>query len=463
MKTKDIFNRMGKFLMKHIVYVSIILVCLVIFLTDNEVKFWKVPGRVIAHDVKSYYAYLPAVFIHRDISLDTLNENFALNNNLQSIKHNNGKFFLRYTMGNAIMYLPFFIVAHVTSPLLGYEQNGYTSPYKIALLISSAFFLIIGLLFLRKYLLNYYSPISVAIALFAVVVGTNLLFYSTFEAPMPHVYGFSLIAAFLYMTTLWYKKPNAGNSITLGIIFGLISLIRPSNIIVGLFFVLYNIRGIYDLKDRARFLLINYRKLLFIIVFIFLVWIPQLLYWKYITGQFLFYSYEDQGFNLINPQIINSLFSYKKGWFIYTPIMLFAVIGLFFLRKYQPGILIPLILFLILNIYILSSWFQWYFGGSFGLRAYIDSYGILIIPLAALIQFFIQLKNRYLIPFLIVFALIVAFNVFQTWQYYYGSIHWVNMNKESYWESFGKLKPTERFYQLIQEEEMKDNECRNQQ
>ena len=86
-------------------------------------------------------------------------------------------------------------------------------------------------------------------------------------------------------------------------------------------------------------------QLFIIIFFAFLVWIPQLLYWKTVTGNYLFYSYADEGFFFLNPQILKGLFSYRNGWLIYSPVMFFALLGIPFLYRYAKDFFLPVMLF----------------------------------------------------------------------------------------------------------------------
>jgi len=50
----------------------------------------------------------------------------------------------------------------------------------------------------------------------------------------------------------------------------------------------------------------------------------------------------------------------------------------------------------------------------------------------------------------LILALFVYHNMFQTFQYYYGAIHWDAMSKKAYWSSFGHLKPQTDFYNLLE-------------
>ncbi len=164
-----------------------------------------------------------------------------------------------------------------------------------------------------------------------------------------------------------------------------------------------------------------------------------MLYWKHVAGIYFYNGYGDeQGFFFFhNPQLLNNLFSYRKGWLVYTPIILLAFIGFGLLWRRKRGIVLTILVFSLINIYIISSWWSWWYGGGFGLRAYIESYTLYALGFGAFAQWLFSKRFLLLkIPtFMIVLALI-AFSYFQTRQYYYGSIHYVGMNKEAYCISF---------------------------
>ena len=97
---------------------------------------------------------------------------------------------------------------------------------------------------------------------------------------------------------------------------------------------------------------------------------------------------------------------------------------------------------------MILSWWSWWYGGSYGLRAFIDSYALLIIPLAAFIDYFYAVMKKRAVV-LIIASLFIFHGVFQTFQYYYGAIHWDSMTKEAYWDSFGHLHPSAKFQSLL--------------
>ncbi|HIE15467.1 MAG TPA: hypothetical protein EYP69_00935 [Bacteroidales bacterium] len=173
--------------------------------------------------------------------------------------------------------------------------------------------------------------------------------------------------------------------------------------------------------------------------FAFLIFIPQFLYWKLITGHYIYYSYGDEHFFWTNPHIIDGLFSYRKGWLIYTPMMSFALVGIFFLKKALKKFFIPLLIFVPLNIYIIFSWWCWWYGGSFGQRAFIESYAIMSIPLAMVIYRVYRTKIFVIKSiFTVLLLFFIYLNMFNSYQYIHEVIHYDGTTKELYWKYFGR-------------------------
>jgi len=430
---------------------SIILIGLAIVFSMLSKKHWNSEKRIIAWDVITYYAYLPATFIYHDISLEFI-DNYKGEHHfiIWAETTPNGKKVLKMTMGLSLLYLPFFLLSHVFALITDFDAGGYSAPYKFALQLSSLFYLIIGLVFLRKTLLRYFSDKVSSLSILLIFFATNLQYYSTHEATMSHAYNFSLFAIFIWLTIRWYEKLSIKNTILLGLLSGMIILVRPTNILVLLFFVFWDVKSITDFKNRLRLFYKEIGKFLLMVLFAFLIWLPQFLYWKMQTSSFLYFSYGDEGFFFDSPQIINGLFSYRKGWLIYSPIMIFAIIGIFFLKEKLKAFFLPVLIFIVLNIYVVLSWWAWWYGGSFGLRAFIDSYALLIFPLAALLSYFYEGKKKISQLIVLVLSIVfIAHGIFQTQQYYHGSIHWDSMSKAAYWNSFGRLRPTEKFNSLL--------------
>lgn len=180
-------------------------------------------------------------------------------------------------------------------------------------------------------------------------------------------------------------------------------------------------------------------------VCILLVWLPQMVFWKINAGHWLFYTYGDEGFFFTRPALLKGLFSWRKGWLLYTPMMALSLTGFVFLKKRIPQAFWPLLVFSLLNIWIITSWWSWWYGGSLGMRPMIDSYSLLALPLAAFVAWLLEKKRNVKISGLTLILLLNYHSVFQTFQYYYGAIHWDSMSRKAYFSSFGHLRPQPDF------------------
>ena len=135
--------------------------------------------------------------------------------------------------------------------------------------------------------------------------------------------------------------------------------------------------------------------------------------------------------------MFNFLFSYRKGMFIYTPLLLISLVGLFRLYRASRFQFYSLAAFFIVLVYVFSSWHMWFYGGSFSQRVMIEYYALFSILLALSIHQFSKkiIGNLYigLIVLLIIFCQI------QTYQYRRMQIHWSDMDKTKYWNVFLRI------------------------
>lgn len=443
----------------HYSKAAIIIVAAAALINFSTVRFWNQGNRVIAWDVISYYAYLPASFIHNDIYLgflDNPDEDYSSQFWPQTTV--NGQRVIKTTMGVAYFYIPGFVAGHVAAAIAGAEPDGFSAPYRFFLQLNGILFLILGLLTVRRVLLTWFNDRVIAITIIAITAGTNLYHYGVLESTYSHIYSFFLFALFLLLTINFYNAVAQNNSgkasriiATAGFTAGLITLIRPANIIILIIFILWKTGNLKEIIKRFRWFISHPSLTGIMILFFMLPWIPQLLYWKEVTGEWLYYSYQDEGFFFLKPHIIQGLFSFRKGLFIYTPMVILMWSGLFLLRHRLSDPAIALLIFTPLNVYIIFSWWCWWYGGSFGQRPFVESFAIYAIPLAALISKALEKKRWIKTAILALLLLLSLHGIFQTFQYYYGAIHWDSMTREAWSDSFGRVKPSDRFYTLIRE------------
>ncbi|MBK9190483.1 MAG: hypothetical protein IPM77_02710 [Crocinitomicaceae bacterium] len=209
-----------------------------------------------------------------------------------------------------------------------------------------------------------------------VVFGTNIFFYSVFDQTVTHVYNFFLCNLLVYLLLRLRDSFDSTTLIFFFAVLSLVGIIRPTNILVigVLFFFVPDLtfwKAFIHYSTRFK----NAWKIF--VVSLSIIVIPIVL-WKLQTGNWIVYSYGKEVFYFDDPHIIEFLFSYTKGWFVYTPVMLFILVFGFWLllRNDKPRFLIGLSFFGI-TVYIFSCWWCWYYGAGMSQRVMIDFY---IIP-----------------------------------------------------------------------------------
>jgi septum formation topological specificity factor MinE len=427
---------------------------LVAFLLSSVILIWSLfnigtykqaesdANYLINHDVQQYYSYLPAAFIYDDLTFkflesDTIPDKIKRHFWVSPAKNKPEGRIVKMSIGLSYMYLPFFAAGHLYARQSGtYAANGFSLPYEFALAFSSIFFVLVGLLFSRSVLLHYFNEWVTAIALLLILFATNLYYYCTTEPAMSHAYLFCLYAFFIHQSLRWIAIQKWKHALWLGIIGGIIICIRPINLLIFLFPLLFGVTSVKDLSTRIQLIFSHYFQLLLLLLLIFLMILPQLLFWKLNSGEWIYYSYSDEGFFFSNPQIVNGLFSYRKGWFVYTPIMLFAFIGMRWVWYTYRDWFWPIMVYMTLHIYVVFSWWCWWYGGSYGARPMIETYALMIIPLAVLLQHILTLKSSLKIPVGLVLGFLIYLNLVQTQQKRLGLIHWDGMTQTAYWRNF---------------------------
>lgn len=368
---------------------------------------------VISWDVSGYYHYLPAIFIYKDIRQQTwmndINQKYLPSSAYdQAFTHqNSGNKVNKYALGQAVLFTPFFLVAHAFAAIAhSIPADGYSMPYQIAIWLGGFLISVLGLIFLRKILNSFYEDKITGWVLMALGLGTNWMEYAAISNGMNHTWLFTLLCALLLFTIRFYKKPDWTASIGIGLCFGLAVLTRPTEIIWMMIPLLW---GIDSIRERMNYLFQHrYKVLTAIIISSGLIFL-QSIYWKYASGEWIVFSYGDQEFHWLHPAIKRGLIGANTGWWLYSPMMLPAVLGFVILFIRQKAIFWALCTTSILAIYITLSWGHWESGGGLGQRNLIQIYPLLAFPLASLLS----LLNRST-PGKIIWILFLTINIYYT-------------------------------------------------
>ena len=438
--------------MKKNAYISLAAL-LILFYVIIRVAYlypkWDKPHTeaTISWDVFGYYLYLPGGIIYDDLGElgfieEIFNQYHPAGDFHHAVQQPDGGYVLKYPIGMAIVYLPFFLFGHLGALISDYPADGFSWPYQFAIAMAGVFYAFMGLIISRKILLRYFSDITTAIVLGVIVLGTNYLNYTAIDGAMPHNVLFTLYAAILYLTILWHENQRWWIAGLMGLAIGLATVIRPTELMSAMIPVLWGIKDKESLIRKWRLLWEQKLQVIILGVGIFLMGLTQMIYWKIHSGSFLYYSYGEFGFDWLRPHILNGLFSFRKGWLVYTPIMAIALLGFIPLFKNHREKFLAVAAYIALNLYVVFAWEVWWYGGSFGARALVQSYAILVLPLGAAITY--MLSRKYLAIAGIIFMLLcVDLNMMMTWQAHSreGNWHAESMTKAYYWKIFGNANP----------------------
>ncbi len=293
-----------------------------------------------------------------------------------------GKVRTKYPVGVALLELPFFLLAHGWASSNG-NADGYSYEYHVGLWAAGLFYLILGLFFLKEFLVKRFDLKYVLITLLVLLVGTNLYYYGLNSAGMSHIYSFFLFALLLWLSDTIAHKINTKRIVLFAFFAGICLMVRPTSLIYLLFILVLNSEFLATLRRESL-----KKPLLFLSMLIAFVlpMLPQFLYWKYSTGNFIHYSYGEEGFNWLGPELFKFWFSSNNGLFSYTPALLFALIGIGLMwRKNKKEMLKFTFLFLLIS-YVFSSWWCWWYGCSYGSRSLVEFIVPFSIPFCLFVQ-----------------------------------------------------------------------------
>jgi len=256
---------------------------------------------------------------------------------------------------------------------------------------------------------------------------------------MPHSFLFTLNILIIYFTYQWFETHTKKYAILTAFFLSLAVNCRPTELVWILVPILWNIRSLGEFKTRLKTIKIHRFDIMAFAITFALICVPQLLYFQFVSNDILKINCHDEKLWWFSPYTWQFLFSYKKGWLLYTPIMIFAIIGFIKLYKINPK-LFPALFFLFLaNLWITSSWENWWYASSYSQRPMVETYGFMAIPLGYLFQSILKSKLIIRLVFSIFISCVFTLSIFQSRQYYLGIIDPMRMTKGYYWQVFGKL------------------------
>lgn len=411
-------------------------------------------ANFISYDNFGYYMHLPAKYIYNDVALETewykeINAKYNVTPTyFQIAPTEKGGIIMRFYKGMSYLWTPAFFIAHYYAKTHGYPADGFSAPYQWALIMFGALWSILGFLVTRKLLLRFFNETITTISLFLILMGTNFLYFVSFGNDTPHAYLFTLFVIFIWFTLKWHEKPRYKYAISLGITLGLIIAIRPSDVFIIAFPLLFGVYNKYTLERKISTIRQNYLQIALAGIIAALFFVPQLLYYRQIAGEYVINIYNDPGaaFDLLRPRFAHVLFGFRKGWFIYSPLSILGFVGIIFVYRKFKEYFWPVVIYLALVIYLIASFNSLI---SYGWRGFIQAYATLVIPTGFFVEYLLKRKLVVKIFASIVILLLTALNIHQSYQVKMGIIDGSRMTMRYYFRIIGKNTVTDDDRKLL--------------
>ena len=128
-------------------------------------------------------------------------------------------------------------------------------------------------------------------------------------------------------------------------------------------------------------------------------------------------------------------FSDAKGYFIFAPVMIFAVIGFFFMVRFCAGeYLVPGMAMFAFESYLTAAWWCWWMGGVYSIRSFLDITVFMALPMGAFVAWVLSTVEKRR-PWIIFFAAVAVIFVYVNFALMHGAQKGIiNETLSSWWQ-----------------------------
>jgi hypothetical protein len=378
-----------------------------------------VTPRVAASDEIEYFSYLPSILLDGDLNFRNQYEYFCNLDFENCVRSRFKETFLDMRtatglqinfgpMGTAVLWLPFYLAAHLFALAAqnlnpAFAANGVSMPYIYAVSIGSVFFGWLGIYLSYRIARHYFAEWIALGAALTILFATNAVYYMYVAPAFSHAA--SLFASALFVWWWWRTRGtraqgNLRDWFLLGASGGLMTMVREQEavfFVIPLLEIAYAMFGVLRSRENFAGLKKWFAGALVMLGGAFVVFIPQLLTYRVLNGNFLPARNVTDKFTWDGAHILDVLFSNFHGLFTWTPVVLLAVIGLFFLWRRDKFLAAAFLIALAVETYLLGSFSTWFGGAAYGGRRFINCTVLFVVGLAAFVDVISTRVSRPLI------------------------------------------------------------------
>ena len=350
-------------------------------------------------DGVGYYAYVRALLIQHDLSFEAdwlaANPSFlrgrvdASGRLLADQYTRTGHIDNHFSIGPAILWAPFLAVAHglvLVADRLGANiaPDGFSRPYRLTMAVATALYGFVGLLLGFDLARRYFGERWAFLATLGIWFASSLPVYMYFNPSWSHAHSAFAVALFV-----WYWDRTRGARTwaqwaLLGVLAGLMTDVYYPNALLCSLPLLESMaryRRAYNVGLTKSVSRLFGQNLAFAVVAL-AAFVPTLVTKKIIYGSYFVFGYGERWF-WNSPALFRVCFSSAHGLFSWTPILIPAVVGLFFVSLYDRMLSYSAIIGFASYLYFIGCYQNWDGLSSFGNRFFVSLTPLFILGLAA--------------------------------------------------------------------------------
>ena len=356
-------------------------------------------------DGVGYYAFARAPLI--DHSLNFEHDYIAANTRFrearldehgrpkQTFRTRTGHLENHFTVGPAMLWAPFLLLAHggvLVARALGSQvaADGFSVPYRLAMALGTAFWGFLGLLLAFRVARQYAGDLCAFLATLAIWWASSLPAYMYFNPSWSHAHSAFAVSLFVFYWHQTREQRTLRQWFVLALIAGLMLNVYYANAMLLVILVVEALRDYTAAFRReagtgAAVSQLFAKHSLFAGVTL-LCLLPTFVSRYIVYGNPFETGYAPvQNWAWRSPYFFAVLFSSEHGLFSWTPLLLFATIGLVLFKWREPRVGTPLLAGALAFYLFIGCYPDWAGISSFGNRFFISLTPLFILGLSVLL------------------------------------------------------------------------------
>ena len=305
-----------------------------------------------------------------------------------------------FTTGPAILWTPFLLLAHAGVLLAramgsSVAADGFSTPYRLAMAFATAIYAFLGLLLAFRLARQYVEERWALLATISIWWASSLPVYMYFNPSWSHAHSAFTVSLFLWY---WHRTRSSRSLpqwLLLAAIVGLMLNVYYANVTVLAVLVVEAVPQYLaafrrvtlpgsSTSPRASALFLDH--------FLFAIVVLLCLLPIFITRYIVYGNAFESGYIPLrdwlwrSPVLLSVFFSSNHGLLIWTPILLFSIIGLFLFWRREPRVGGPFLAAFLAFYLFIACYPDWAGISSYGNRFFVSLTSLFIIGLAVFLD-----------------------------------------------------------------------------